>query len=147
MAGNHIDELARIEFRDSLGLAFLDYGEALQELGRMWKYELELAAGDSQAAMGALRGHPLLFGIDARVKARLVARRVKRMQEMAHGIEDAGRKFHAAYRSHFLDQAQEPDEIDDEIDDDTKDTLSAIARDSTFLLAVEDYLRRTLILH
>ena len=38
-------------------------------------------------------------------------------------------------------------EVDDEIDDDTKDTLSAIARDNTFLLAVEDYLRRTLTLH
>ena len=34
-------------------------------------------------------------------------------------------------------------ETDEDIDDDTKTTLSAIARDHTFLLALEDYLRRT----
>ena len=32
---------------------------------------------------------------------------------------------------------------DDEIDDDTKGTLKEIARDPSFLFAVEDYLRRT----
>ncbi len=36
---------------------------------------------------------------------------------------------------------------DDEIDDDTKGTLTELARDRTFLLAVEDYLRRTQVFH
>ena len=36
---------------------------------------------------------------------------------------------------------------DDELDDDTKVTLSELARDHSFLLAVEDYLRRTQISH
>jgi hypothetical protein len=36
---------------------------------------------------------------------------------------------------------------DDELDDDTKVTLSELARDHSFLLAVEDYLRRTQIFH
>ena len=114
----HIDELAKVEFRGQLGMAFLDYGEVLEELGRMWKYELELAAGDSEAAMASLKGHPLLFGLDARIKARLVARRVRRMQEMAHGIQEEGRKFHRAYRTHFLDQAKEADIDDDDALDD-----------------------------
>ena len=38
-------------------------------------------------------------------------------------------------------------ETDDEIDDHTKSTLTAIANDNTFLLAVEDYLRRTQRFH
>ena len=38
-------------------------------------------------------------------------------------------------------------EVDDEIDDDTKDTLTSLASDNAFLLAVEDYLRRTQVLH
>jgi hypothetical protein len=38
-------------------------------------------------------------------------------------------------------------EGDEEIDSDTKNTLSAIARDHTFLLALEDYLQRTQRLH
>jgi len=37
--------------------------------------------------------------------------------------------------------------IDPEIDDDVKGTLAELARDSTFLLAVEDYLRRTQRFH
>ena len=43
----------------------------------------------------------------------------------------------------FLTELQ----VDDEIDDDTKDTLTVIASDNTFLLAVEDYLRRTQLFH
>ncbi len=36
---------------------------------------------------------------------------------------------------------------DDELDEDTKGTLAELARDETFLLAVEDYLRRTHVVH
>ena len=36
---------------------------------------------------------------------------------------------------------------DQELDDETKVTLSELARDHSFLLAVEDYLKRTQILH
>lgn len=36
---------------------------------------------------------------------------------------------------------------DDELDDETKVTLAELAEDATFLLAVEDYLDRTRVLH
>jgi hypothetical protein len=36
---------------------------------------------------------------------------------------------------------------DEELDDETKGTLQELARDNTFLLAVEDYLQRTHRLH
>ena len=36
---------------------------------------------------------------------------------------------------------------DDEVDDATKGTLAELARDRSFLLAVEDYLRRTQLVH
>ena len=36
---------------------------------------------------------------------------------------------------------------DDDLDDDTKGTLTELARDRSFLLAVEDYLARTRQLH
>ncbi|GAA2576740.1 hypothetical protein SMC26_30065 [Actinomadura fulvescens] len=99
---NHIDELAWIEFRGSLGEAFLDYGEVLEELGRQWKFELELAAGEAEAAIASLKGHWYLVGVDTKWKARQIAKRLKRMQEMADGIESHGRRFHGAYRKHFL---------------------------------------------
>ena len=36
---------------------------------------------------------------------------------------------------------------DDDLDDETKGTLVELAKDNTFLLAVEDYLHRTQLLH
>ena len=36
---------------------------------------------------------------------------------------------------------------DEDLDDETKGTLTALARDRSFLLAVEDYLRKTQVLH
>jgi len=36
---------------------------------------------------------------------------------------------------------------DEELDDETKGTLKELAEDDTFLLAVEDYLQRTTVLH
>jgi hypothetical protein len=38
-------------------------------------------------------------------------------------------------------------ERDEDLDDETKGTLEELAKDSTFLLAVEDYLERTQVLH
>ena len=38
-------------------------------------------------------------------------------------------------------------QADDELDDETKGTLSELAQDESFLLAVEDYVRRTNLLH
>ena len=37
--------------------------------------------------------------------------------------------------------------LDQDLDDVTKGTLSEIAQDQTFLLAVEDYVRRTRVFH
>jgi hypothetical protein len=38
-------------------------------------------------------------------------------------------------------------ERDEDLDDETKGTLEELANDATFLLAVEDYLQRTQLLH
>jgi hypothetical protein len=43
----------------------------------------------------------------------------------------------------FLDELAN----DDDLDDETKGTLTELAKDNTFLLAVEDYLTRTQRLH
>ena len=37
--------------------------------------------------------------------------------------------------------------VDPELDDETKATLSELGRDHSFLLAVEDYCRRTFVIH
>ena len=49
----------------------------------------------------------------------------------------------AGHMSSFLTELAH----DDEIDDDTKGTLTELAHDRSFLLAVEDYLQRTQRIH
>lgn len=102
MSDRRIKELAEIEFEGSLEEAFGEYADQLQKLARKLVFELEMAANDSQAAMSRLHGHPLLFGIDARMQARLVARRLKRAKEQAEGLAVEARAFKTAYRTQFL---------------------------------------------
>lgn len=101
VSGN-ITELSRIEFTGSLGAAFLAYGRELEDLGDRWRMELEIAAVDAEAAMSAMNGHLLLFGLDSKIRARRVARRLKRAQELADALAARGDAFHRTYRKQFL---------------------------------------------
>lgn len=101
-----IDELAKIQFEGSLGQAFYEYGQMMFALGHLLRVELDMAAAESEAAMASLKGHPLLFGFDARVKARRVSKRLRRAEDLAYGIAEEGRRFHADYVKHFVNQAR-----------------------------------------
>lgn len=96
-----IRELAKIEFKGRLGEAFAEYSREGERLGRKFAFELEIAASDSRAAMETLRGHPLLFGLDARIKARRVAKRLARAQELAAGMASEIDRFSRSYNKHF----------------------------------------------
>ncbi|HEU5024635.1 MAG TPA: hypothetical protein VFV01_06895 [Spirillospora sp.] len=98
----NIDELAMVQFKGSLTTAFHLYSEELFVLARRWQFELDMAAVDAQAAMESLHGHPLLFGLDAKLKARRVAKRLRRAQNLAHGLAEEARQFERSYRHHFL---------------------------------------------
>lgn len=97
-----IDELD-VEFAGSLTEAFRAYSRELYALARRWQFELDMAASDSRAAMESLQGHPLLLGLDVRLKARRVSSRLKRAQALAHGLAEEARRFDRAYRRHFLE--------------------------------------------
>lgn len=100
-----IDELARIEFTGSLSEAFYDYGRVMYVLGTRLRFELEVAASDSEAAMTSLKSTWSL-GINARIKARRVAKRLKRAMELADGIAAEGVALHAEYRRQFLGEGR-----------------------------------------
>ncbi|GLZ15852.1 hypothetical protein Acsp04_60870 [Actinomadura sp. NBRC 104425] len=102
MSDRVIDELAGVEFGGSLAIAFELYARELFTIARAWQHELDMASSDAEAAMSELHGHPLLFGLDAKVKARRVARRLKRAQALAHGLAEEAQRFNRAYRRHFL---------------------------------------------
>lgn len=96
-----ITELSGIEFTGSLGEAFHAYGKALTALADRWGVELDIAAVDAEAAMTTMKGHWLLFGVDTKVRARKVAKRLKRARELAAALSERGEKFHRVYRKHF----------------------------------------------
>ncbi|MEU8347849.1 hypothetical protein AB0C74_39645 [Spirillospora sp. NPDC048832] len=98
---SEISELASVEFEGSLGEAFQRYGKALEELADRWAIELEMAAVDAEAAMGSMKGHLLLFGLDSKVKARRVAKRLKRARDLADALADRADRFPREYRKHF----------------------------------------------
>lgn len=104
MPRRNITELSDIEFRGSLAEAFAHYSRELDALGQRWAFELELAAGDAEAAMASLHGKWWLLGLDAKSKARRVAKRLKRASEAAHGMGEQGPKFAKAYETHFLNR-------------------------------------------
>ncbi|KAB2347378.1 hypothetical protein [Actinomadura rudentiformis] len=106
MGTRNIDELAGIQFSGPLGEAFFAYAQQLYVLGQRWSFELDMASAEVQASLEAMYGNPLLFGLNAKWKARRVAKRLKRAQEMAHGIAEEGRKFYQAYEKHILNQAR-----------------------------------------
>ncbi|QKG21083.1 hypothetical protein [Actinomadura verrucosospora] len=98
---SNITELSKVEFRGSLGEAFKTYGQELEALADRWKTELEIAAVDAEAAMGTMKGHLLLFGLDSKIRARRVAKRLKRAQDLAASVADSADQFHRSYRKHF----------------------------------------------
>ncbi|MFB4307023.1 hypothetical protein [Actinomadura sp. GTD37] len=101
MGRRTISELNDIQFDGSIGEAMHEYGERLRGLSLRWAFEFEAAAGDAEAAMSSLDGRWWALGIDTKVRARKVARRLVRAQEMAHAMGDQGGKLHRVYLRHF----------------------------------------------
>lgn len=98
-----LDELARIEFVGSLNEAFGHYATALRTIATRWDTELGLASTDARKALGSIRGSWL--GLDAaarRIKARRVARRLRRAQTLAAVLGKHARQFPREYQRQFL---------------------------------------------
>jgi hypothetical protein len=97
-----LDELARVEFTGSLGEAFGRYGWALREVSKRWDTELGLASTDVRAALTSIRTGWL--GLDAasrRLKARRVARRLRRAQTLVADLTRRAEKFPREYARQF----------------------------------------------
>lgn len=106
MSRTRIPELSGIEIHGSADIAA--YAQALRGLGHDMAWEIENAADEVEARLRTLRGHPLLLGIDVRIRARYVANRLRRAQECAHGVAVEAVKFNAEYRKQFVEAAEPP---------------------------------------
>lgn len=98
-----LDKLSAVEFRGQVGRAVADYAKGTQRLARDLAAELDVSAETSRAAMWKLRSLPEMRSVDVWVRARLVARHLKRARDLAQGISAEAVKFNALYRREFLD--------------------------------------------
>ncbi|MFE6386771.1 hypothetical protein [Nocardiopsis dassonvillei] len=102
---DRIDELGSIEFFGPVGTQVTRYAKTSRRFARDLAAELESAAHDSRVAMSALKGHPALLGLDVKIRARRVSRKLKRAKELAQGISAESVKFAAEYRKQFIHAA------------------------------------------
>lgn len=105
-APRQIPELATIEFTGSKSIS--EYAKALRSLGRDLAVECEASAQELEAVLAAQKGHPLLMGMDVRRKAKRVAKRLHRAQELATGVAREAVALHAQYRREFVDVMKQP---------------------------------------
>jgi hypothetical protein len=101
-----LDEIANIEFHGRVPETIAQYTTATQRFAHDMARELDAATAAAEAAMGQLQGHPLLRGIDVRMRAWWVARQLSEARELAQGISAEAVKFNIQFRQEFLDAMQ-----------------------------------------
>jgi hypothetical protein len=98
-----INDLGEMGFTGPVGRRVAKYGRANQDLARAFAYELECGAEAAIKAMCKLKGHPLLLGVDVKLRARVVGRRLYRARDAALAVSAESVKFVQEYRKQFLD--------------------------------------------
>ncbi|MFI6818703.1 hypothetical protein ACIBG7_40335 [Nonomuraea sp. NPDC050328] len=100
---NRLDEIANIEFHGKVPKKITDYASAGQRFAHDMARELDNAAHAAETAMGQLKGHPMLLGIDVRARAARVAGVLDEARELSLGISAELVKFHLQFRQEFAD--------------------------------------------
>lgn len=102
-----LDEIADIEFHGKVPAKVAEYTVATQRFAHDLARELDAAETAAEAAMGQLKGHPLLMGVDIRARAWRVARNLREARELAQGISAEAVKFNLQFRQEFLEAMTE----------------------------------------
>jgi hypothetical protein len=105
-ARQRIPELSGIEFTGHVSVA--NYAQELRALMRDCADETRFGAEEIYAVLSRQEGHPLLLGVDVRVRARRVARRLHRVSELNAGAAVEAVRFYAEFRRQFADAISPP---------------------------------------
>ncbi|MFB4300661.1 hypothetical protein [Actinomadura sp. NTSP31] len=107
MSKDRIPELANIPFTGSKSIT--EYSQAGRSICRDLTIEFELASEEVYAALvGSQKGNPLLFGVDVRLRARRVKKRLQRAGEHTKAAGAEMVRFHAQFRKEFADVLNPP---------------------------------------
>lgn len=99
---NRIPELSAIEFTGSKDIT--RYSKEGRDLCREVAWEFEMGADEVYAALVASKkGHPLLFNVDVKWRARRVANRLRRASDHASAAGVEVVKFRVQFRQEFAD--------------------------------------------
>lgn len=106
MGERRITELSGIEFEGAKDIT--TYAKKGREVCRDLAMELEAAAEMVLGVLSRQQGHSLLFGIDVRMRAHKVSKRLHRAAEAAHdaGVEVV--KFRSEFRYQFANIINPP---------------------------------------
>lgn len=99
MTERRIETLSGIEFRGAKDITV--YSRSAREVCRDLSMELEAAAEQVLSVLSRQHGHPLLFGIDVRLRARKVSKRLRIASELVHGAGVECVKFSSEFRYQF----------------------------------------------
>jgi len=96
-----IPELETIEFTGAQSVAV--YSRGLRALARDLAVETAQAAEEIEVVLRRQGGHPLLLGLDTRIRARRVASRLRRCAECSNGLAIEAVRFNTEFRVQFAD--------------------------------------------
>jgi hypothetical protein len=94
-----VPELSGIEFtgKDSVEA----YAKALRNLFRDLAFEVEFGSGELYQVLSRQNGHPLLMGLDTKLRARRVCKRLDRIARLMSGGCVESVAFWAEFRRQF----------------------------------------------
>jgi hypothetical protein len=101
-----IPELMGIEFTGHASVA--QYSKELRAICRDLAHEIEFASEEIYAVLSRQKGHPLLLGLDVRLRARRVANRLHRAEQLTAGAAVEAVKFYVEFRRQFAEAINPP---------------------------------------
>jgi hypothetical protein len=101
---SQIARLGDTDFRGDVGKNVTRYARDLQSVARALAAQFDADAADAQTAIRKLgKRHPALKGVNVRLRARWVVRRLRRARNLALDLSAEAVKFQGQYRKEFVD--------------------------------------------
>jgi hypothetical protein len=94
-----IPELSGVQFTGKSSVE--QYARVLRGLFRDLAFEVEFGSGELYAVLSRQQGHPLLMGLDVRLRARRVCRRLDRLARLMGGGCVESVAFYQEFRRQF----------------------------------------------
>jgi hypothetical protein len=103
-AEQRLDDIADTEFvGKSIAGRVAQYATLTQQFAHDLARELAASSEAAETAMRRLRGHPLLAGVDVRLRARRVSRVLREARELCEGVSAECVAFNVQFRTEFAD--------------------------------------------